>query len=239
MPPVTDTDDGTATDDRTEGPQSRPGRRRQPQGRRWSSVPVVAVAVAATVLAGVVVARLLVGALTPHLYAGTILQGDTPAPDMDGLRFARTGEPVDVAAHDGDMVLVFFGYTNCPDVCPASMALAAQAVSGLDDDLRNRTEVWMVSVDPDRDDPDSLQTYVEFFDPAFEGVSGDTGSIDRTTTNYGVYYELEPTAADGADDYLVDHTASLFGIGPDGALRIVWPPTVTAEEIRADIEELL
>ncbi len=80
---------------------------------------------------------------------------------------------------------------------------------------------------------------MEFFNPAFEGISGTTPDIDRVTTGYGVFYELEPTAAEGAEDYLVDHTASLFGIGPDGSLRIVWPPTVTAEQLQADIEELL
>ncbi len=213
------------------------GESRRP--RRLAVSPLMIGAVAAAVVAGILVARLLVTAFTPHLYVGTVLQGDTPAPDMGGLTFTRTGRPVDPAAFDDDVVLVFFGYTNCPDVCPATMALAAQAVGGLDGDDRARTEVWMVSVDPERDDAASLQTYVEFFDPAFEGVTGPTESIGRVTTNYGVYYQVDPTAAEGADDYLVDHTASLFGIGPDGGLRIVWPPTVTADQLRTDIEELL
>ena len=209
----------------------------EPTGWRTGRWPLVA-ALGAVIVLGLVVARLLVGWLSPHLYAGTILQTDDPAPTMNGLSFARTGEPVDVAAHDGDVVVVFFGYTNCPDVCPASMALAARAVSGLSEDEQARTRVWMVSVDPERDDPESLQTYVEFFDPTFDGVSGPVPDIDRVSTEYGVFYQIDPTAAEG-HHYLVDHTASLFGIGPDGALRIVWPPNVTAEQLRADIHELL
>jgi protein SCO1/2 len=97
----------------------------------------------------------------------------------------------------------------------------------------------MVSVDPERDQPDILQQYVELFNPGFDGVGGPAEAVDRVSSGYGVFYELEPSAASGAGDYLVDHTASLFGIGPDGALRIIWPPGVTADEIRADIEELL
>lgn len=210
-----------------------------PPGPRRRITSGLMITVAATVVAGVLVARLLFGAFAPHLYAGTILQADTAAPPMADLSFTRNGEPVDVGAQHGNVVLVFFGYTNCPDVCPATMALVRQALAGLDEGDRARTDVWMVTVDPGRDDPASLQSYVEFFDPGFEGITGEVSAIDRVTVNYGVYYDLEPTAAEGADDYLVDHTASLFGIDPGGALRIVWPPTATAEEIRADIEELL
>lgn len=226
----------TVTSD-TAAPEPGP-RPKTPKGRRFWS-PQLVVALLAVMALGVVVGRQLVGVFSPHLYSGTVLQGETPAPPMDGMAFSRTGEPVDVAAEEGKVVVVFFGYTNCPDVCPASMALAAQAVSGLSEGDREKTEVWMVSVDPERDNPEVLQQYVELFDADFDGVGGPVEAVDRVSSSYGVFYELEPSAATGASDYLVDHTASLFGIGPDGALRIVWPPGVTADEIRADIEELL
>lgn len=226
----------TATSDPSvPDPKPAPGGRRS--SRFWS--PRLVVALVAVMVLGVLVGRQLVGVFSPHLYSGTILQGETAAPPMDGMAFARTGEPVDVAAREGKVVVVFFGYTNCPDVCPASMALAAQAVAGLSDDDQAKTDVWMVSVDPERDQPDILQQYVELFNPGFDGVGGPAEAVDRVSSGYGVFYELEPSAASGAGDYLVDHTASLFGIGPDGALRIIWPPGVTADEIRADIEELL
>jgi protein SCO1/2 len=203
---------------------------------RW---PIV-IGLAVVVVAGLVVGQVLVGRLSPRLYAGTVLQSDDPAPAMDGLAFARTRNPVDVAAFDGDLIVVFFGYTNCPDVCPAAMALTAQAVAGLSEDDQARTRVWLVSVDPERDDPETLQNYVELFNPAFDGITGSVPDIDRVSTEYGVFYQIDPTEHhDPGSHYLVDHTASLFGIGPDGALRIVWPPSVTVEELRADIQELL
>ena len=217
----------------------------RPRPRRW---PVV-VGVAFAIVAGLVVSQLLVARFSPRLYAGTVLQSDDPAPSMDGLSLARTGEPVDIAAGADQVTVVFFGYTNCPDVCPASMALTAQAMAGMGVDDQARVRVLLVTVDPDRDDPTTLQTYAEQFNPTFDGVTGPIDVIDRVATEYGVFYQygdLDATPAPAAGDngapvegYTVDHTASLFGIGPDGALRIVWPPSVTADELRADIESLL
>ncbi len=212
---------------------------RRSSGRFGVSMPVLAAAVVAVAVLGVVVGRWAIGVFSPHLYAGTVLQADEPAPSMGALSFADTGDPVDLGAESGDVVLIFFGYTNCPDICPATMSTVTRALDQLDPEERARTEVWMVSVDPGRDDAESLQTYVEFFDPEFRGVTGTVEAIDQASTQYGVFYELEPTAAEGADDYLVDHTASLFGVGPDGALRVIWSPTVTAEELGADLRELL
>jgi len=209
-------------------------------GPAWPFV----VALGVVVVLGLVVGQAAVGWFSPRLYAGTVLQSNDPAPSMDGLSFARSGTPVDPAGHDGEVVIVFFGYTNCPDVCPASMALAAQAVAGMSTDDQARTKLWMVTVDPERDVPDRLQPYVEQFNPTFDGVTGEPGDIERVSTEYGVFYQHDMTAGDlsaggTADGYLVDHTASLFGIDPDGTLRVVWPPNVTAEELRADIEALL
>ena len=219
-------------------PMTAPLPRRQ-SGRFGLSTKVLVASVVVVAVLGVVVGRWVIGVFSPHLYTGTVLQADEPAPSMNGLSFADTGEPVDLGAESGDVVLVFFGYTNCPDVCPATMSTMTRALDELDPEQRERTEVWMVSVDPGRDDAQELQTYVEFFDPEFRGVTGTVEAIDQVSTQYGVFYQLEPTAAEGADDYLVDHTASVFGIGPDGALRVIWSPTVTPEQLGADLRELL
>lgn len=193
-------------------------------------------AVLGVVVAGIMVARVVVDRLQPHLYAGTVLQSPTPAPAMDGLRLA-SGQPLELDRFAGDVVLVYFGYTHCPDICPATLSAAARARAGLDSSDRDRTRLLMVSVDPRRDDLASLQSYVEHFDPDFLGVGGEGPDIDRVATQYGVFYVLgEGTVETG---YTVDHTASLLGIGPDGRLRVVWAPDVGAEELRADIHELL
>ena len=200
--------------------------------RRWYRSPSVALA-AALVVVAVAAAGPVLAWFRPHLYAGTVLQGNRPAPPLDGLVLA-SGEPVDVSAHEGDVLLVFFGYTNCPDVCPLTLSTAARAIEQLDTDRRERVDLVMISVDPERDDLASLQRYVEQFDGRFSGAGGPTEAIDLAATRYGVYYR-----AGWGDDYLVDHTATLLGVGPDGALRVIWSPDVAAADLAADLDELL
>ena len=202
--------------------------------RRHRAVVIGLVIVGA--LAGLFVARSLFSAVTPHLYSGTILQQSTPAPDMDGLVFA-TGEPVDIGALSGDLVLVYFGYTNCPDVCPTTLSSAATAISELDSDRQERVQLLMVTVDPRRDDLGELQEYVEFFHPDFRGVSGAVDDISRAASLYGIFYELGEGSIE--EGYVVDHTATLMAIGTDGTLRIVWPPNISTNDLHNDLEELL
>lgn len=180
--------------------------------------------------------RFMAGAVTPHLYAGTVLQDSTPAPAFEGLSYAD-GSPADLSDYAGDVVLLYFGYTNCPDVCPTALASASTALRDMNESDRDRVELLMVTVDPVRDTPDELQSYVEFFDPSFKGVSGSRDDIDRIASQYGVFYELgEGTPETG---YVVDHTATMLALDTTGALRIVWPPTVSSDELNQDIEELL
>lgn len=207
-------------------PRHRPGALALRHSR---SLVTIALAVLALLVAGPrVVAR-----FQPHLYAGTVLQSDRPAPSLDGLTFT-SGQPVSMEALEGDVVLVFFGYTNCPDVCPTMMAALARTMAGLSPGERDRVRVLMVSVDPARDDAPTLAGYVTSFDPAFEGVLGPVDVTDRIASLYGVYF-----APDDAGGSTIDHSASLIGIGPDGALRVVWPPNVTEQALASDVRALL
>lgn len=204
--------------------------------RRMTGRATTLVVILAVVALAVVVARLLLAAFQPHLYTGTVFQSPTPAPAMTGLSTAP-GQPFDITAFEGDVVLIYFGYTNCPDVCPTTLATAAQARASLSAGQRDRTQLVMVSVDPDRDPLDDLQRYVEFFDPDFIGVGGPMADIEKAATQYGIYFavgESDPTIG-----YTIDHTASLLGIGPDGTLRVVWSPDVTGDALASDIAALL
>jgi protein SCO1/2 len=190
----------------------------------------------ATIMLAVLVTRTVASALQPHLYAGTVLRGDVAATPMTGIALA-SGQPADLGAYEDQVVLVYFGYTNCPDVCPTTLSTSSAAIAKLSSDQRERVQLIMVSVDPDRDDVSSLQEYVEFFNPTFLGATGSVEDIDRVTSLYGVFYELgEGSASDG---YVVDHTATLMGIGTDGVLRVVWPPDISASELSGDLDELL
>jgi protein SCO1/2 len=193
----------------------------------WGVVWVVLVA-----LVGVAVAFVL---FRPHTYAGSVLQAPVPAESLDGLVFSD-GRPADLAAFSGDVVLVYFGYTNCPDICPTTLARAAEAkrlMGSSGDDL----QVLMVSVDPERDTQEALAQYMAFFDDSFLGVTGPVEALDRVATLYGIYVKRnEGTAESG---YTVDHTGTLMAIDPDGYLRVIYPNDVSADALASDLRALL
>jgi len=210
--------------------------------KRRSSRLVTLGLVLGAVVVGLITARLLLSAFQPHFYAGTVLQSPTSAPALDGLALAN-GEPLDMAAFEGDVVMLYFGYTNCPDVCPTTLSTAARARESLSEADRARTQLVMVSVDPERDQIDDLQTYVEFFDADFLGAGGSAEDIHTAATRYGIYYVLnndDLTDGEAADpNYTVDHTANLLGVAPDGSLRVIWAPDVTSDALADDLQELL
>jgi len=132
--------------------------------------------------------------------------------------------------------VLYFGYTYCPDVCPITLSKLDRAMDIIGDKAED-VQVIMVSVDPERDTPEILKAYMAHFNPTFIGVTGDTNTIDRIATTYGVYYE----AAEGSDatGYLVNHTATVMIVDKDGYLKLVLPFEGTAEEMAADLSHFL
>ena len=173
--------------------------------------------------------------ITPHPYSGTVMQAPTAAPSMEGLVFTD-GSAVDIAAFDGDLLLVYFGYTNCPDVCPTTLSQVAAARRMLGDGAE-RVQVLLISVDPDRDDLATLDQYVTAFDPDFLAATGEIADLERVASQYGIFFAEGEAVGEG--DYAVDHTATLMGIDTDGHLRIVWPALLDVERLAADLRELL
>ncbi|MDJ0767575.1 MAG: SCO family protein [Ilumatobacter sp.] len=212
--------DGAAVDAR-----ARPRRRRR---RR-----TVALLLGAPVLV-VVLAWAALELFRPHLYSGTIMQAPAAAPSMDGLVWSD-GTAVDLGAFDGDVVLVYFGYTYCPDVCPTTLSQVARAIDQVDDP--ERVHVMMVSVDPVRDERAALGDYVRAFDPSFRGATGAITDIERVASTYGVFFARGEDTGGGG--YTVDHTATLMGIDTEGHLRIVWPAVLDVDALAADLEALL
>ncbi len=198
---------------------------------RWLLVLILA----AVILAGILVARFAVSLFSPHLYAGTVFQQSTPAPAMDGL-LLDTGQPVNFGDFDDKIVLVYFGYTNCPDVCPTTLRDVAKALDLLGDD-GDRVTLLMVSIDPERDELATTGEYVRFFDERFYGVAGAPEATTQVASQYGVFFQPSEVEADGT--YEMDHTASLMGIDTNGDLRIVWPPAIEAQVLADDLKALL
>lgn len=172
--------------------------------------------------------------LQPHVFSGSVIQSNDKAPRVE-LQ-ASAGRTVRLNDFDGKVVVLYFGYTFCPDVCPTTLAKLADAMDILGD-RADEVQVIMVSIDPARDTPESLAEYVEYFHPDFIGVTGEPAVVDRVATVYGVYYEKEEGSA--ATGYLVNHTATVMVIDREGYLKLVLPFEGTADQIAADIEYFL
>jgi protein SCO1/2 len=193
---------------------------------------------AGLVVAGLAVLGLFVylvaAQMRPHVYSGTVLQSPTQAPEL-GLT-AHTGEQVFIDDFAGEALLIYFGYTQCPDLCPLTLSAAARAKASMGD-LGEKVNVMMVTVDPERDTLEVLGDYVTKFDLEFLGVSGDPEDLAAVTSLYGVWADSESARWDTG--YLVDHTSTLMAVGPDGHLRIVYGPQVTDEQLATDMAALL
>ncbi len=145
--------------------------------------------------------------------------------------------PVDTKALRGNVLLVYFGYVNCPDVCPMSMAAGAAALNALTPEERARTKMIMVSVDPERDPPAKLKDYVAYFHPAMIGAVGTAAETAAIAKSFGVGYLRQPTRPDGG--YAVDHSSQTFVIGPDGQVAELLPLGVATDKVVATVRKLL
>jgi len=145
--------------------------------------------------------------------------------------------PVDSKALRGKVLLVYFGYTHCPDICPASLSAGGQALNALSAAERDRVGLLMVSVDPERDSLARLKEYTAFFHPAMRGVTGTPDEIAALARAYGAGYMKQPAKADGS--YAVDHTVSTYVVAPDGKLSAVLELGAPTEQVVAAIRRLL
>jgi len=137
----------------------------------------------------------------------------------------------------GEVVLVFFGYTSCPDVCPTTMAELRQALSELNAQDVERVKVVFVTVDPDRDSPERVQEYVDQFNPAFIGLSGSKTDLEKVWAEYGVYREIADEQS--AAGYIVNHTARVSLVDQQGNLRISFSFDTPMEDIVHDLKLML
>jgi protein SCO1/2 len=154
-------------------------------------------------------------------------QPGTQGPQGGDFALQSADGPVDTKALRGNVLLVFFGYTNCPDICPASLAAGAQALISLSADERAKTRLIMVSVDPERDTLAKLKAYAAYFHTGMVGVTGTPEEIATVAKSFGAGYVRQPPDASGR--YAVDHTANTYLVGPDGRLAAIIPlgtPTV-------------
>jgi protein SCO1/2 len=169
----------------------------------------------------------------PHTFHGTVIQ--SPETSYD---FTLTSAKGDVSLSDfrGKLVLIYFGYTFCPDICPATLANVGQSLRELGakaDDV----QLIMISLDPERDTPEKLAEYVAHFHPSFIGVTGTQDELAKIASLYGIFYEK--IAGTDNTGYLLNHTATLLVIDREGYLKLVFPFGVTVPEIADDLKYML
>ena len=187
-----------------------------------------------TIAVLIVMAGITIYILTPPQMFGALL--DPPKP-MQNFSLTSSQGPVTLKDFNGKLVLIFFGYTSCPDVCPTTLANLRQALNLLSTDLASQVQVIFVSVDPQRDTPEKLANYVHIFNPAFIGLTGTKEQIDTVTQNFGIFYNINPKDANGF--YSVDHTATTNVLDRQGRLTVMWSNGTTSSEIASDLRNLL
>lgn len=162
--------------------------------------------------------------------------------DITGADYGReltltdhTGKTRTLADFRGKVVVVFFGYTHCPDVCPTTLAELKVAREQLGDDGK-RVQVLFVTVDPERDTRELLANYVPAFDPSFLGLYGDAAATARVAKEFKVFYQKAPGKTPGS--YTVDHSSGSYVFDPQGRLRLLVRPG-NVSNLVADLRILL
>ncbi|MCM5571704.1 SCO family protein [Burkholderiaceae bacterium FT117] len=148
----------------------------------------------------------------------------------------HTGATRTLADYRGKVVVMFFGFTHCPDVCPTTMVETAEAMKLLGPKAE-RVQVLFVTVDPERDTPEMLAKYVPAFHPRFVGLWGDPETIARTAKDFKVFYQKGQQSSSGS--YSIDHTAGSYVFDTEGRLRLFTRYGVGAQALADDISQLL
>jgi protein SCO1 len=147
-----------------------------------------------------------------------------------------TGKPRQLADFKGKAVVLFFGYTQCPDICPTTMSKLREVMKALGDDA-NRVQVLFVTLDPERDTPALLTQYVPSFDARFLGLYASVDTTKATAKDFRIFFEKVAGTKPGS--YTIDHTAGLYTFDPQGRLRLFVRDGDTAANITADLKTLL
>lgn len=186
-------------------------------------------------LLGAVLVAALAACAAPAQLKGTVIEPAKPAPDF--TLTDEQGQPFTLSGQQGKVVVLFFGFTSCPDICPAELSNLAAATRQLGADA-GEVQVALVSLDPERDTSERLSQYVTAFDPSFKGLRGATATLDPIVKDYGVFYERRelPESALG---YTIDHSGFVYVIDKAGRWRLVFAHGTPAADIAADLQVLV
>lgn len=170
---------------------------------------------------------------------GTRLLNIRPVEAYQFTLTAHDGSTKSLTDFQGKVILIFFGFVNCPDVCPTTLLELGKVYKALTPSEQERLQVLLISVDPERDTLEKLRDYVTFFGSTFLGLTGTPEQIAEVAKKYGVFYQK--SAIKSPTEYNVDHTATVFALDPKGQLRLIYGSGKAAETERVleDVRWLL
>ena len=146
------------------------------------------------------------------------------------------GDAVSAADYNGQVRLMFFGFTHCPDICPTTLARLSQAVKQLPDTERDRVTILFVSVDPDRDTPQQIADYTAFYGDRIAGVTGPKTQLRQLVKRYRTTFGYDEP--DANNNYNVSHSAGVYVFDGKGKARLLFRPDLSVAQIREDISVL-
>ncbi len=170
----------------------------------------------------------------PYSFHGTTI--NPPLPVTDFTLQTANNEVFRLSEQKGKIILLFFGYTSCPDVCPTTLATFKQVHERLGDDAQ-KVRFVMITADPDRDTPEKVAAYVAQFNSEFIGLSGSLADLESIWKELGVFVEKQNSGS--AAGYLVSHTASVYVIDQGGNLLMMLPYGTNAIDMADDLTQLL
>ncbi|MFC2025679.1 SCO family protein [Chloroflexota bacterium] len=169
-----------------------------------------------------------------YTFQGSLIDPPVPASDFDLID--QNQDSFRLSDQKGKVVLIFFGYTNCPDVCPVTLSEFKQIKNKLGDSA-NEVRFVYITVDPERDTTERMRLYISNFDPSFIGLTSDRETLEEVWKDYGVYQTRQDLGS--AAGYLIDHTARIYAIDKDGNWRLTYPFGMEIEKLVEDINYLV
>jgi cytochrome oxidase Cu insertion factor (SCO1/SenC/PrrC family) len=209
----------------------------EPNAPRWYYTMAALVAAIALVIVAFFASQHYFGALMPGDDARRA-EATTPAIGGPFSLTDQHGNTVTEADYRGRYMLIYFGFTYCPDVCPTTLATMAEALDLLGDEAEPIVPI-LITVDPERDTPEQLKMYVSHFSPRFVGLTGTPEQIASVAKEYKVYYAKAAEEGADADAYTMDHSSITYLMGPDGAYVRHFSHATTADQMAERLREAI
>jgi protein SCO1 len=191
------------------------------------------------ILSGLIVLMAIIGLISaafarPYTFHGSVYQPPMTAPDFSLTN--TNSQLFQLSKHRGQLILLFFGYTNCPDECPATLAIMKQLFVQLGSQS-NRVSFVFVTVDPQRDNPAQIRAFLAKYNASFIGLAGSSAELTPVWKAYGVYQDLPVNST--VPEYQVSHSTQVYLIDPTGQLRLTYSLDSSADDIYQDIQHIL